>query len=228
MAEEFTVIPEFEFVEANVYKTQQTTFEMGYVQTRAYWIQPKRIFTLNWSALLTADKEKIASFFRYQVGAAGQFVYKPADPVSTPDFPGTPGTATQTLGAYGVRTYYYALSWVTALGETKTSDVRTFALQANKLFTFLSPRFPTNVTIARLYVAISASVALQVEITVSGASWTEPDKPASSDGLGSGSSPPTTNTAYEKVNVHSLGDEITFRKVSPVSYSHQLVFEEIL
>lgn len=228
MAEEFTVTPEFEYVENLTYKTKQTEFELGYVQTRAFWPQPKRRFTLTWNALLTTEKEKISSFFRYQVGAAGVFLYQPADPVDTPDYPGTPSTATQTLGSYGSRTYYYATAWVTAYGETRGSEVRSFALQANQLFVITLPKFPTNVTKARVYIATTTAVVLQAEVVVSGASWTEPDKSGSSNGLNSGASPPTTNTAYEKVNVHLLGDEVIFRKVSPVSYSSQFIFEEIL
>lgn len=227
MPEEFTLTPEFEYVEELNYKTMQTEFSLGYVQTAAYWQKPKRKFTLEWNAALREDRDYVVSFFNYHVGPAGAFTYQPVEPVAAPQFPGTPGAVAQTAGSYGSRTYYYQLVWVTAYGSTTPSSVRSFALSANNLFTFTIPRFPTNVTAARLYVHTSTSTQLQVELSVSGTKWTEPDISAVSNGLISGGSPPTTNTATEKINVHLLGDVLAIRKTSPVSYSMQLQFEEI-
>ena len=225
--EEFLTEPEFSFVTEEVYKNQRTEFSSGYVQTRPYWLRPKRRFTLNWDAAIQDEVEAVRSFFRDRVGSGESFLYQPADPVPSPQYPGTASTATQTVGSYGSRTYYYTITWVTTQGETKGGVVKSLALSANQLFKLTLPRFPPNVASARIYVGTASNtVQIQTETSFSRSAWTEPDVSGASNGLLSGATPPTTNTAYEKATVFLENDSVVATKVSPVSYQMNLVFEE--
>ena len=228
MAQIFTLIPEYEFVDEENYKTQQTPFDFGYVQTRAYWDRPKRVFRLHWDAATRTEYETLISFFRDHVGPAGWFYYSPVDPIASPHRYGDPGQTPQSVGSYGSRTYYFALSWITGSGETLISPEGSFSISANYLFTLTVPKFWYDaITHCGIYVGTSSgNLTKQVEVGISGEMWTEPDG-GGSNGLVSGDSPPTSNTATETVMVHLMEDTLNKRKVSAVSYSVDLAFEEL-
>ena len=226
--ETFAVEPEFTHTTEEVYRNQRTTFDLGYVQTRPFWLRPKRRFTLNWDAATLNEKEAILSFFRDRVGSGESFLYQPPDPVPSPQYPGTAEAVAQVTGAYGSRTYYYTITWVTAQGETLGGVVKSLALSANTLFKLTLPRFPPNVTSARIYVGTSeGSTQIQTETSFSRSSWTEPDTGGgATSGLASGATPPITNTAFEKTTCFLEQDSIAVTKSSPVSYQISLSFEE--
>lgn len=229
MSVEFTVVPEYSFVEDLHFSTLQTEFDSGVVQTRANWERPKRKFNLSWSNAILSEKEQIVGFFREQVGPAGEFLYQPPDPVASPFSAGTPGSQTQITGSYGSRTYWFAISFVTAYGETLISQVSSFALSSSNLFTLSLPRFPTNVTKGRIYVSATSSTTLklQAEVVVSSGIWIEPDFTIVANGLLDNGNPPTGSTAHEKVNVHLLEDVLSIDKRTANVYSIKLIFEEI-
>lgn len=223
MAQTFSLAPEYEYVEDDIYRTQQNESEFGYVQTFALWPRPKRRFNLHWDAAFDAEMWTIRSFFRDHSGPASQFDYSPMDPIATPHQAGS--AAEVTGGALSGRTYFYAISWVTASGETTTSPEASFAVAVNKLFKLTIPKFwYSTITKARVYVGTTTGILkLEAEVTTSAGSWTEP-----TTGLvGSGASPPTTNTARETVSVHLYEDSFSVSKNSPVSYSINLIFEEL-
>ena len=223
MAQSFSLAPEYEYIEDDMYRTQQNESEFGYVQTFSMWPYPKRRFSLHWNAAFDTEMWSIRSFFRDHRGPASQFDYIPMDPIATPH---QAGSASEIAGgALGSRTYYYAISWVTAQGETTISPVSSFAVASSKLFKLTVPTFwYRNITKARVYVGTSAGATkLEAEVTTSAGSWTEP----TSGLVGTGATPPTTNTAKETVSVHLVDDTLSIRKVSPVSYTIDLAFEEL-
>lgn len=218
----WTLTPEFELPVEQVYKTQQTPMLLGYVQTRAYWPRPKRIFKPRWQTAFDVDLWYADSFLRENSGPAGMFFYVPVDPISTPH---RSGDASQAAGgAMSSRTYYYATSWVTAQGETTLSPTDSLVVGASNLFKLTVMRFLyKSVTKARIYVGTTAgTLTLQAEVTTSGGSWTE-----LASGLVSGNAPPTANTAKETVTVHPMEDSFEFTKVNPVAYTMQVSFEEV-
>lgn len=229
MAQAWTLTPEFEWVEEATWKTQQTPFLLGYVQTRAYWPRPKRIFRLRWEAALDVDIWYARSFFRDLKGPAGSFDYTPVDPIATPHRAGDGVDGPNQISAsYPGRTYYFAISWQTALGETTLSPESSFVISAGKRAQITVPVFwYRTITGARVYVGtVSGSLTLQATVTSSNGIWTEPDT-GGANGLISGASPPSTNTAKETVTVHLMDDMMPIPKTTPVSYSMDLSFEEL-
>lgn len=226
MPETFTLTPQFEYIEREHYRTYKTPFDSGHTQKRAGWPRPRRVFLLKWSAATQIEKEYTTAFFRDHVGPAGSFIYQPADPVPTPSRNGDVSQVSG--GALAQRTYYYQISWVTALGETRAATENSFLISANNLFRLIVPLFPTNVTKCRIYASTtSGATQLQVEI-ISPASktdrtWTEPI-----GGLISGAAPPSTNTAKENVNVNLMDDTFEWTKLTAGAYSMEAAFEEIL
>jgi len=228
MSELFNLVPEFEYIEQDNYKTYRTEFRAGTVQTRAAWPKPKRTFTLRWDAALTNEKEYAIGFFRDQVGSAGAFEYTPQDPLPPPVRPGDPGTQAQTVASYGSRVYFYQTTWHTAIGETTPSATNSIALNADTLFTLKPIKFPRGAIKCGIYVDTDEITQLQFESAVDGSTWVEPDISGFGSGLLLGDGPPTINTATETVLVHLLEDSFEWAKVSPVSYRMVMTFEEII
>jgi hypothetical protein len=192
------------------------------VQTRAYWLRPKRRFQLQWNAAVQSEVESIRSFFRDINGPAGAFLYSPADPIPAPHRSGDP--AESTAGSLSLRTYYWVITWVTASGETGPSPEGTFQVSANKLLNITVPKFfYKSITKCRVYVGTSSgSYQLQNEVTTSGGTFIQ-----NSTGLVGGAAPPTSNTAKETVTVHLQDDSFDIQKNTAVSYAINLTFEEI-
>lgn len=217
---EFTLSPEYEYQQDQTYNTIRTPFDLGYVQATARWPKVKRRFFLQWTTATQADKDYADSFVKEAKGSADTFPFTPKDPVSAPV---NPGDATQVAGgSLTSRTYYYAITWETAAGETTASPERSIALSANFLFRITIPALPTNVSNAKLYVSeTSGALEFQTDISMAFGSWTEP-----SSGLISGANPPASNTADETVTVRVAEDAFTWRKVTAALYAMALVFEE--
>jgi hypothetical protein len=222
----FDIVPEFEHVTRHQYKTIRSNFDLGYVQTRAFWPVQRRIFSLNWQNALDTEKEYIEAFFRERVGGGESFTYVPVDPVATPATAGTPGT-TSGGALSSPRTYYYHFTWKNSNGETRAHDEGVQVIgTANTLFTLTVPKFPTGITSAVVYVSeVSGDTDKQVtEITdASNRIWTEPV-----GGLAAGDPPPSSNTATENLSCVLLSDEIPISKNSPVSWNISIEFEEVL
>jgi hypothetical protein len=223
MAQIFTLQPQYEYITELNWKTQQTPFDLGVVQTRAYWPFPKRLWHLNWSVLKTSEADYVESFFREHVGPAGTFDFIPNAPIAPPHRAGDP---TQIAGgSLSFRTYYFSLTWLTSSGETILGGEQSFSISANNLFKITIPKFfYRSITSAKLYAGIdSNSKTLQTSFTVPGSSFTEPVT-----GLVTGASPPSTNTAKETVSVHLFEDAMPIPQVNSGIFTLALQFEEIL
>lgn len=226
--ETFALVPEFEFGEDLNFKTPRTDFSAGTSQRYAEWPDPIRKWRLVWQNALYSELAYARSFFRYHRGPAESFQYKPANPVEPPWLPGTPSAVAQTTGSYTSRTYYYAVTFVTAYGETNIMNIKSFAIDAANLFNLILPKFPPNVLSARIYLGLAEnSLQLQAELSSSNARWLEPDFAAESNGIVAGAAPPTDNTALELVTCYLLEDEMPSDKVTAVSYRMALTFAEI-
>jgi hypothetical protein len=112
----------------------------------------------------------------------------PADVVP----PGSPVLGSTAGGTLPATTYYAAISYVTAQGETLLSPTASLAVAANNLLTVASPAVSAGVTGWNLYAGTSPS-SLTKQNTAQlgiGSSYTEP-----TSGLVSGAAPPTVSTA---------------------------------
>lgn len=227
MTETIVLTPEFEYGEEYVWGVTRTQFENGVVQKRARWSDPKRIFSLHWDNAYRSERDAILALLYDISGSAGSFLWQPPDPIAPPR---SPGTVSPSLGGiYALRTYYYAITWTTAYGETTVSEILSVAIPANQLFTLRVPRFRTSVTGANIYLGTSSS-ALQFQALVSNTqgTWTEASATGGATGIIPGAAPPTESTATELVEVSMLEDRIRCVKVSPVSYRIDCVLEEML
>lgn len=106
--------------------------------------------------------------------------------------PATPTLGSTAGGALAATTYYVAITYETAQGETLLSTTASLAVAANHLLTVASPDVRAGVTGWNLYVGTAAnSLTKQNGGTIGiGSSYTEP-----TSGLVSGSAPPTVSTA---------------------------------
>lgn len=112
----------------------------------------------------------------------------PADVVP----PIIPALGSMAGGALPATTYYVAISYVTAQGETLLSATASLAVAANNLLTVASPAMSAGVTGWSLYVGTTANSLTKqnaAEFGI-GSSYTEP-----TSGLIAGSAAPTVSTA---------------------------------
>ena len=226
MANTFTLEPEFSFDETSSYQTIKSMGFNGVLQTKATWQRPIRTYRLNWNNAIESEKEYVTSFFQNEIGGAGFFNWVPPDSVSSPA--SNNGTVDLvTSGSLVLRTYYYALTWETATGETKinTSTESSIAVPLNKMFRLTAPKFPRNVTGAGLYMGTeSLDLIKQASILASYGVWQEPTLGIAS----SGTAPPAANTATETLLVSLDEDEISITKNNAATYSMSLAFREVI
>ena len=226
MANTFTLDPEFTFEEELGYRTVSSIGINGTVRTKALWQRPIRTFSLNWNNAIESEREYVSSFFQNELGGAGFFNWVPPDPIGSPT--SNNGTvALVTAGSLVLRTYYYALTWETAAGETKinASTESSIAVPLNKAFRLTAPKLPRNVTGAGLYVGIASGVLVkQASILASYGVWQE----GASGLLSSGTAPPAANTATETLLVRLAEDTIAITKNGPATYSMSLKFSEVI
>lgn len=123
-------------------------------------------------------------FYAYRTPAAWDLDTGLAVPVA-------PTVTTASGGTLPARTYYTALTYTDALGETTLSPQTTTAVSADNLATVTSPTAETNATGWNVYAGESATSLSRQNTTpiAIGTSWTEP-----TTGLIVGASPPTINT----------------------------------
>ena len=216
----FPVTPEFVYTLTENYSTIQTPFESGHVQIRARWQRPRRHFRCVWKNATLAERDDIIAFFKEHKGPATSFIFSVPDMVAPPW--AAPSLAEYASGSLSADTYYVAFTWGDGTNETTISAEGSIAIGASKGIDVTIPLFPSGVDRARIYIGIATGVLYyQGNETESGGTYTQ------TSALQTAVSPPSANTLEETATVHLLGDAVTFHKVSPVSYSAELVFEEL-
>lgn len=105
--------------------------------------------------------------------------------------PATPTLTSTAGGSLPATTYYVAVTYTNATGETKPSAQASEAVLANNLLVVDSPTTESGTTGYNVYVGTSSGVLTKQNTTpiAIGTNWTEP-----TSGLISGSIPPTINT----------------------------------
>jgi hypothetical protein len=221
----FPLTPEFAVVESADYRTIETRFESGDVQTRARYPKAKRTWRLNWHHASDDDAETMRAFAREHRGNADFFYFtapeKVAPPYAGPVLNSTPS------GSLATRTVYVKYAWRNAAGTgyTTVSNYRSIIVQNNAVVLAKIPYFPTGVTYATIYCSRNNTTyhAQSNVVGQSGGTWQEPD----TGWVQTGVVPSTTNTLSESVLVHLSQNSLDITKNYINSYAIVCDFEEV-
>lgn len=222
---EFVLTPEFTFKSTQQFSTLKTPFESGVTQRRAKWTKPKRRWTLQWKHAAPSEAELLRAFYRDHLGPTSSFTYSPPDVIPRPYL--APTIATVTGGSLGARTVYVGYTWSDSSDNQTTISyiVDSISVSSGYLVTVTPPDFPNGVDKAWVYCGDTASNLIEqaTAITTSGGTWTE-----HTTGWDSvGDPPPTSNSLTETVNAHFAEDSLDIIKLNAMSYSMQVMIEEI-
>lgn len=107
-----------------------------------------------------------------------------------------PETGQTSSGSLQSRTYWVAVTYTSANGETNRSVIKRQDVDSNKVLTVTSPASQDGSSKWKVYVSKDRDdLKFQKELDV-GTDYQEPD-----GGIGSGSNPPTTNDAWATISV---------------------------
>jgi len=178
--------------------------ELGNVVSVAVASKPLRTYRLKYRAQARAAYEYVESFFNRLVGQAARFDFEIPEFVPSPDK--GPGVEAVAGGTQGSRTIYAIYSWKNANGITRGSPAASIAVPANNLLKITLPYYPPSVTQAVIYATQGAAGTEQEQTILTNLkTWTQPDAPL----LVLTSSPPSENTAKEKIVARMVDYEVT-------------------
>lgn len=223
--ETFPLNPQFSYTMQPNFRTLQTPFDSGHIQTRAMWTQPRRHFMLAWVAAFPSEAETAQSFYREHCGPADPFYFTSPDPISRPF--AAPALGYTSGGSLGDRTRYASFAWGNSSDQSTTVCVNTgiLALLNGQRLTVTIPEFPAGVDRAYVYVGVTTSLLKKqpTTITVSEGMWTEPSTGYDSGGA----APPAANACEETVLVHFLEDALDIVKISAEYYQMRMTLQEL-
>ncbi len=179
----------FPVIEPAAIPVERVDMHKGYPQIRPLGVTPIRgPVRLVWKRAPTATRDYVLSFIRDLDGGVGPFLWTPYSDIESPTG-GEPRLSQFSSGSLPERTYYFVYTWYdSTYGETEQSARGSITVAASSMARVAVPPFPSHVEGWRLYGSeTSGSEVLQATVTDSRV-WSQ------SAALGSGASPPSSNT----------------------------------
>lgn len=220
----FPLTPHFVLSRENSWRTIQTRFDSGDVQTRARWPVERRSWRLSWNNAYESEAEELRAFVRDHAGPCDYFYFTAYDKVTAPY--AAPVLSMYAGGAVASRSVYVKYTWGNGSYETTASQSRSITLPTGYLVAVVVPYFPDGANRAHIYCGANSSTfhKQSTALETSGGTWNEPLGGYAETAISS----PTSNALSETPLVHILGETLEVTKNWIDAYSMSLDIQEVV
>lgn len=208
--------PSINYSEPQQFNVKRSKMHAGYETFHVRSLRSLRRAVAEWTALDQDEHDYIVSFFQQFDGNVGAFQWKSPDAVPSPSGE-EPALSAVSGGTLSSRTIYVRFTWYSSTaGETKPSKTASLAVPANNFLKANVSVFPAGVDSWRVYASeTEGSEELQATISDS-RSWTQ------SAALGSGASPPSSNTLKPTLKWFLSGEPLQKARDGPTTWAIRL------